>query len=80
MVWVAVIAMNYLAICTQYTSFLVAPDLTPLDQRLDTETGVNYIYHTEMYAGGMTPLLGPDGNVVITPREEIESMTKTDEE
>lgn len=47
---------------------------------LDTETGVNYIYHTEMYAGGMTPLLGPDGNVVITPREEIESMIKTDEE
>ena len=38
-VWVAVIAMNYLAIMPQYTSFLVAPDLTPLDDRLDTETG-----------------------------------------
>lgn len=38
-VWVAVIAMNCLAIMPQYTSFLVAPDLTPLDDRLDTETG-----------------------------------------
>ena len=38
-VWVAVIAMNYLAIMPQYTSFLVAPDLTPLDDRLDTEPG-----------------------------------------
>ena len=38
-VWVAVIALNYLAIMPQYTSFLVAPDLTPLDDRLDTETG-----------------------------------------
>ncbi len=38
-VWVAVIAMNYLVIMPQYTSFLVVPDLTPLDDRLDTETG-----------------------------------------
>ncbi len=38
-VWVAVIAFNYLGVMPQYTSFLVAPDLTPLDKRLDVETG-----------------------------------------
>lgn len=38
-VWVAVIAMNYLGMMPQYTSFLVAPDLTPLDEREDVETG-----------------------------------------
>lgn len=38
-VWVAVIAFNYLGVMPQYTSFLVAPDLTPLDERLDVETG-----------------------------------------
>ena len=38
-VWVAVIAMNYLGMMPQYTSFLIAPDLTPLDEREDIETG-----------------------------------------
>lgn len=53
-VWVAVIAMNYLAIMPQYTSFLVAPDLTPLDDRLDTETG-------EMDEGG---------NAIVIPYQD----------
>ncbi|MBQ8546733.1 MAG: xylan 1,4-beta-xylosidase [Clostridia bacterium] len=36
---------------------------------VDTETGVNYIYHISGYSGGLTPLLDKDGNVVITPIE-----------
>ena len=34
---------------------------------VDTETGVNYLFHTSGYAGGLTPLLDREGNVVITP-------------
>ena len=31
---------------------------------VDTETGVNYLFHVSGYAGGMTPLLDENGNVV----------------
>lgn len=34
---------------------------------VDTETGVNYIFHQGGYAGGMTPLLDREGKPVITP-------------
>ena len=34
---------------------------------VDTETGVNYVFHVSGYAGGMTPLLDRDGNPVISP-------------
>ena len=37
LVWIAIIALNYLAILPEYTSFLVEPDLTPLDERLPVE-------------------------------------------
>jgi len=33
---------------------------------VDTQTGVNYIYHRDGYSGGMTPLLDAKGNVVVT--------------
>jgi hypothetical protein len=33
---------------------------------LDTETGVNYLAWKSGYAGGITPLLDSEGNVVIT--------------
>lgn len=33
---------------------------------VDRETGVNYLFHTSGYAGGLTPLLNPDGTPVIT--------------
>lgn len=36
---------------------------------VDTETGVNYLYHQEGYSGGLTPLLNNDGKPVITPTE-----------
>ena len=38
-IWVGVFAMNYLGILPEYTSFLAQPDLTPLDEREDIDTG-----------------------------------------
>ena len=39
---------------------------------VDTKTGVTYLWHASGYAGGLTPLLNPDGTPVITrlPRED----------
>lgn len=34
---------------------------------VDKETGVNYLFHASGYAGGLTPLLNPDGTPVVTP-------------
>ena len=34
---------------------------------VDKETGVNYVFAKEGYAGGLTPLLDQDGKPVITP-------------
>ena len=34
---------------------------------IDTETGVNYLWHAGIYSGSITPLLGSDGKVIITP-------------
>lgn len=33
---------------------------------VDKATGVNYVFHSNGYAGGLTPLLGRDGKPVIT--------------
>lgn len=33
---------------------------------VDTETGVNYLVWKSGYAGGITPLLDAQGNVVVT--------------
>ena len=37
---------------------------------VDTKTGVNYLFHASGYAGGLTPLLKPDGTPVVTPIPE----------
>ena len=34
---------------------------------VDQETGVNYLYHSEGYSGGLSPLLDREGRPVITP-------------
>lgn len=34
---------------------------------VDKETGVNYMYASSGYGGGITPLLNRDGSPVITP-------------
>ena len=33
---------------------------------VDKETGVNYVFHTNGYAGGMTPLLDREGKPVVS--------------
>ena len=38
---------------------------------IDTETGVNYLFVEEGYAGGLTPLLDKDGKPIITPPSEM---------
>lgn len=37
---------------------------------VDTETGVNYVFHRTGYSGGLTPLLDKDGKPVVTPLTE----------
>ena len=37
---------------------------------VDKETGVNYLYHSSGYAGGLTVLLNKDGKPVVTPVEK----------
>lgn len=39
---------------------------------LDTETGVNYLYHEDGYSGGLTPLLDRDGKIVVTDDKGID--------
>ena len=43
---------------------------SPFQIWVDRETGVNYAVFQSGYAGGITPLLDRDGNVVITPINE----------
>ncbi len=33
---------------------------------VDKKTGVNYLFQQSGYAGGLTPLLNPDGTPVVT--------------
>ena len=37
---------------------------------VDKKTGVNYLFHQSGYAGGLTPLLDKDGNVVVSDVSE----------
>ena len=41
--------------------------LSTMEIWVDKETGVNYLFHTSGYAGGMTPLLGRDVKPIISP-------------
>ena len=34
---------------------------------VDKQTGVNYLFRAEGYAGGITPLLDADGKPVVSP-------------
>lgn len=45
----------------------------PMEILLDTETGVNYLYIGAGYGMGITPLLGPDGKVIVSSQREIEN-------
>jgi len=37
---------------------------------IDRETGVNYLYRSSGYAGGLTVLMDKDGKPVVTPIEK----------
>ena len=37
---------------------------------VDKETGVNYLYSSSGYSGGLTVLLNKDGTPVVTPIEK----------
>ncbi len=37
---------------------------------VDKETGVNYLYRSDGYSGGLTPLLDRDGKPIVTPINE----------
>ena len=37
---------------------------------VDKETGVNYLYHSSGYSGGLTVLLDRDGKPIVTPIEK----------
>ena len=37
---------------------------------VDRETGVNYLYRTTGYSGGLTVMVDKDGKPVVTPIEE----------
>ena len=44
--------------------------LTTTKILVDKQTGVNYLFHSGGYAGGLTPLLKADGTPVVTRYEE----------
>ncbi|MEA5047026.1 MAG: DUF6440 family protein [Eubacteriales bacterium] len=39
---------------------------------VDRETGVNYLYHSAGYSGGLTPLLDANGNPIVTDSYTLE--------
>lgn len=41
---------------------------------VDTQTGVNYLFHCSGYAGGLTPLSDRDGKPVVSSQSELENL------
>ncbi len=41
---------------------------------VDKNTGVNYLFRSDGYAGGLTPLLDKDGKPVVSSASEIENL------
>lgn len=41
-----------------------------LEVWVDTETGVNYLWHKAGNAGGLTPLLDENGKPIVTKEKE----------
>ncbi len=46
--------------------------MTVMEIWVDKQTGVNYLYRTSGYGGGLTPLLKSDGTVVVSPVKRYE--------
>ena len=45
---------------------------------LDTETGVLYLQVSSGYAGGLTPLLGPDGRPLLCDKAQEDEYNQQD--
>ena len=43
---------------------------TGIEIWVDQVTGVNYLYHTTGYSGGLTVLVDKDGKPIVTPVEK----------
>ncbi len=41
---------------------------------VDRETGVNYLFHSAGYSGGLAPLLDKDGKPVVTDSYTLEHL------
>lgn len=47
-------------------------DMGCIEILVDRETGVNYLYRSSGYGGGLTVLLDKDGKPVVTPVDDDE--------
>ena len=58
-----------MAQCERFEKVYSQGRLSTVEIWVDKETGVNYVFRRDGYAGGMTTLLDKDGNPVISHRE-----------
>ena len=45
---------------------------------VDRVTGVPYVFHASGYAGGLTPLLGPDGRPLLCDKAQEDEYNQQD--
>ena len=45
-------------------------DMGCIEILVDKQTGINYLYRSSGYGGGLTVLLDKDGKPVVTPAED----------
>ena len=45
---------------------------------VDRVTGVQYVFHASGYAGGLTPLLGPDGCPLLCDKAQEDEYNQQD--
>ena len=45
---------------------------------VDRVTGVQYVFHASGYAGGLTPLLGPDGRPLLCDKAQEDEYNQQD--
>lgn len=45
---------------------------------VDRVTGVQYVFHASGYAGGLTPLLGPDGHPLLCDKAQEDEYNQQD--
>ena len=49
---------------------IYSQDMGCIEILVDRETGINYLYRSSGYGGGLTVLLDKDGKPVVTPVED----------